>query len=119
MSTRKHANVLKSRLFSPATLHIAVVLFIVCFAMPAFAGTTGSTMGSGIVGMFNDILDFMRGPIVVAGATIAFIMAAAGAYFSGGSDAMKKILTVVAITAGIIAAPGIIDQVVGSAGAMI
>lgn len=89
------------------------------YTSPAFAGTSGSTMGQGVTSMFQDIIDFMTGPIVVSIATIAFLAALAGMYFSGGADGMKKVLSVVAVTAGIIAGPGIVMQVVNAAGAVV
>ena len=72
-------------------------------------------MGQGITSMFDKVIGFLTGPVVTSFATVMFIGALLGAYFSGGSDALKKVLTVVAITAGIMAAPGIVDQVVTAA----
>lgn len=96
-----------------------VALFVMAQHQLAFAGTSGSTMGQGVTSMLDDVIDFMTGPIVVGIATVMFILALVGAYFGGGSDAMKKVLVVVAITAAIIAAPGIIDQIITAAGGVV
>lgn len=107
------------RALSNPLLVLSTLLFLTLQSVPALAGTSGSTMGQGVTSMVDDVIGFLTGPIVIGIATVAFILALAGAYFGGGSEAMKKILTVVAITAGIIAAPGIIMQAVNAAGAVI
>lgn len=98
---------------------LPLLLGCLLYTNPAFASLSGSTMGQGVNDMFQEIIDFLTGPIVVSIATIAFIAALVGMYFSGGADGMKKILAVVAITAGIIAGPGIIMNVVNASGAVI
>lgn len=97
----------------------AAFLLVFFLTMPAFAGNSGSAMGQGVTDMMDELIDFMTGPVVIGGATIMFILALVGGYFAGGNDTIKKVLTVVAITAAIIAAPGIVTQVVTSAGAVL
>lgn len=102
--------------------HLASVMTLVCVMLltsPAFAGTSGSTMGVKVNDMLDEIIAFMTGPVVVGGATVMFILALVGGYFAGGNDTIKKILTIAAITAAIIAASGIVAQIVSAAGAVI
>ncbi len=97
----------------------AIGALIVLAPGQAFAGTSSSTMGGGIVNMFNEAIDFLTGPIVLSIATIVFIGALIMAYFSGGQDAAKKVLGIAAITAGILAAPAIMLRVANAAGALV
>lgn len=98
---------------------VMTLLFVTAWTSPAFAGTSSSTMGTGVISMFDRVKDFLTGPIVISIASIMFILSLVGAYFSGGNDAAKKVLTIVAITAAIIAGPGIVLEVVNAAGATI
>ena len=95
---------------------MAIVLLI---SSPAMAGASSSTIGAGVGGMLGDIVDFMRGPIMISVATLVFILIVGGAWFSGGQDAIKKVIGWAFVTAAIIAAPTIVLTLVNSAGAVI
>jgi type IV secretory pathway VirB2 component (pilin) len=99
--------------------HSALGMLIVMAPSQAFAGTSSSTMGSGLINMLDEVIGFLTGPLVLSIATIVFIAALIGAYFAGGQDAAKKVLVVAAITAGIIAAPSIMLRVTNAAGALV
>ena len=110
----------KKQTLTQLPLRLGVFLLLSLLSSPAWAATGGGNqMGSGVVSMFDEVKDFLTGPIVTSVATIAFIIALAGAYFGGGSDSLKKGLIVVAVTAGIVSAPGIVARIVQAAGGAI
>lgn len=109
----------RARLHRRLLSAVSTMCLMLLVSTPALAGTSGSTMGQGVTSMIDEVIAFLTGPIVIGGATIMFILALVGGYFAGGNDTIKKVLTIAAITAAIIAAPGIVMQVVNAAGAVI
>ena len=105
--------------FHRLLMAVSTMCLMLLVSTPVLAGTSGSTMGQGVTTMLDEVRDFLTGPILIGGATIMFILALIGGYFAGGNDTIKKVLTIAAITAAIIAAPGIVMQVVNAAGAVI
>ncbi len=106
------------------TLSTRVTLFgvwlcVMCMSTPLYAGVSASNAGTGIVSLFDEIKDFLSGPLLIAIASIACMAALAAGYFGGASDAVKKFLYALGITAGIIATPGLVMKAANAAGAVI
>lgn len=102
---------------APTAAAIMIFLGLMLLTQVAMASTGGggSQMGSGIIDMLNEVRDFLSGDLLKAGSTVVFIICMFGAFFSGANDAIKKGLTVIAITAVIVSATSIMTEIFDAA----
>ncbi len=101
---------------------VGTSLFVLtmCVTSPAFAGTSGSTMGQDIVNTLNEYVGFMTGPIVPVIAALAAGVVLVGAMLTGANgDTMKRLVVLAALVAGVISAPSIANQIANAAGGVI
>lgn len=97
----------------------AVTMMVLCVAMPAYAGTSTSTMGGDFINMMRDVSNFLTGEFVIVGTIIFGAVALMYGWWSGGMEGVKKAAGVLMIGAAILSLPTLVPKIAQAAGALI
>lgn len=103
--------------YIPALVLAGVLLLLM--TTPAFAGTSGSTAGAGLVSMGREALDILRSDLVVVAASLAAALFMFLGIFGGLGDGMRKGMFAFAGMALVLMIPGIAQKFATAAGAVI